>query len=83
MVKDAKVKNHMKETFLSNLSVSEQLLPNVAEKSKDHNIQLYKRLLKEIKYVTPRSSHQSQEKPKIEMGLFRKNLCGVVSALIG
>lgn len=48
MVKDAKVKNNMKETFLSNLSVSEQLLPNVAEKSKDHNIQLYKRLLKEI-----------------------------------
>lgn len=79
MIKDAKVKSHMKETFLSNLSVSEQLLSNVAEKSKDHNIQLHKRLLKEIKCVTHRSSHQSQEKQKIEMGLFRKNLCGVAS----
>lgn len=55
---------------------------NASEKRKGQNIQSPKSLLEEIKYVTPSSPQLSQEKPETELGLFRKNIYGVVYCLI-
>jgi len=55
---------------------------NASEKWKGQNIQSHKSLLEEIKYVTSSSPLLSQEKPKTEMGLSRKNICGVLYCLI-